>query len=313
MANAYLGTSGFAAEVLRILAGSEHRPALVVTPPDRPRGRGRKLAAPPAAEAALELGIPLHQTSSVNQPDSLAALADAGVEVGCVCAFGQLIKEPLLTDLPMLNIHPSLLPRWRGAAPIERALMAGDERTGVCVMRLTEGLDSGPVALTAELAIEPTETFGELAPRLSTLGGRMLVEALSAHAAGTLGFEEQPEEGVTYAEKIEPADRRLDPACGARELAWTVRALTPHIGAHLELAGGERLGVREARAQDGPALEPGVAEAGPEGELLIGCGEGTLAITRLQPPGRREMAAADYLRGKGPPADVAVDPAVERP
>ena len=141
----YLGTSDFAAGVLRALADTAHRPALVVTRPDRPRGRGRRLASPPVADAARELGIELDQPEDVNSDAARARIAAAAPETVCVCAFGALIKEPLLSEHPMLNVHPSLLPRWRGAAPIERAIMAGDEVTGVSIMRVTAGLDSGPV------------------------------------------------------------------------------------------------------------------------------------------------------------------------
>ena len=147
MRTAYLGTSEFAATVLRRLADSPHRPALAVTPPDTRKGRGRRLAAPPAADAARELGIELHQTPDVNSEESLAAIRAAKPAAIPVCAFGQLIKEPLLSEYTMLNVHPSLVPRWRGAAPIERALMEGDGKTGVTIMRVTAGLDSGPIAL----------------------------------------------------------------------------------------------------------------------------------------------------------------------
>ncbi len=314
VANAYLGTSEFAATVLRILAASPHRPTLVVTPPDRPAGRGRKLSAPPVATVAGELGLPLHQTRSVNEPDSVAAVRDAGVDVGCVCAFGQLIGEPLLTEVPMLNVHPSLLPRWRGAAPLERAIMAGDAETGVAVIRLTEGLDSGPVALVEREQILPDDTYGDLAPRLAELGGRMLVRALDLQEAGDLEFTEQSNAGVTYAEKIGPADRRLDPARPASELARSVRALDPHIGAFFEIGEGDRLGVRSATAiaegglgegDDRPGPEPG-ATAAAGGRLLVRCGEGILSIDRLQPPGKRAMDAAEWLRGHAPPARVGV-------
>jgi methionyl-tRNA formyltransferase len=297
-----MGTSEFASEVLSALAASPHRPRLVVTPPDRRRGRGRKLAPPPVAELARELDLPLIQCASVNDDEPRARLAEAGVEVAMVCAFGQLIKEPLLSELPMLNVHPSLLPRWRGAAPIERAIMAGDSRTGVCVIRLTSGLDSGPVAGRAELEIGPEETYGELAPRLGRLGGELATDSLDRLAVGELELREQPEEGVTYAEKISREDRRLDPSRPAGELVRVVRALTPHIGAFLDLGGGERLGVRRARAV-GASLKPG--EVRPEdGELLVGCGEGALAIGELQPPGGRPMPAAAYLRGHPPPEAI---------
>ena len=154
MRTVYLGTSEFAAGILDALADSPHRPALVVTRPDRPRGRGRKLAAPPVAQRARELGIELAQPESVNDEAAQAQIAAVAPEAVCVCAFGALIKQPLLSDYPMLNVHPSLLPRWRGAAPIERAIMAGDAETGVSIMRLTAGLDSGPVCAQARTPIE---------------------------------------------------------------------------------------------------------------------------------------------------------------
>ena len=147
MRTVYLGSSDFAVEVLKALAASPHAPELVVTPPDRPKGRGRRTAPPPAASAALELGIPLLQAERVNDDEPLAAIEGASPEAIAVCEFGQLIREPLLSRYLMLNVHPSLLPRWRGAAPIERALMAGDDSTGVTIFKLTEGLDSGPMAL----------------------------------------------------------------------------------------------------------------------------------------------------------------------
>lgn len=299
--NLYLGTSEFAVSVLSRLADSPHRPALVVTPPDRPKGRGRKVGSPPVAELARRLELPLHQTPSVNQPESVAAIREVGARLACVCAFGQLIKEPLLGELPMLNVHPSLLPRWRGAAPVERAMMAGDAETGVCVMRLTAGLDSGPVALRERVAIDAGEDFAALSERLAAAGGELLVRAFDLEAAGELDFAEQGEEGVSYAEKIEPADRRLDPARPAVELERTVRALTPHIGAFLELPGGERLGVRAAAVDDVGELEAGTIVAR-DGELLLGCSDGALAISELQPAGKRAMASAEWLRGHEPPA-----------
>jgi methionyl-tRNA formyltransferase len=303
----YLGTSDFAATVLRILAATPHRPSLVVTPPDRKRGRGRKLGSPPAAEAARELGIELHQTADVNDADSVAAIAATGAEVACVCAFGQIIREGLLTALPMLNVHPSLLPRWRGAAPIERAIMAGDEATGVCVMRLTSGLDSGPVALREEVPIGEEEYFGSLAARLAERGGALLAEALARHGDGSLAFEEQAEDGVTYAEKLDSAERRLDPRRAAAEEVRRVRALTPHIGAYAEVDGGERIGLRGCRAVDADLAPGAFAAAGHD--LLLGCSPGAFVVAELQPPGGRWMEAAEYMRGRGLPAPAMPPPA----
>jgi methionyl-tRNA formyltransferase len=301
----YLGTSEFAVTVLERLARSEHRPVLVVTRPDRPRGRGRRLAAPPVAHAARSLGIELDQAESVNSEQARARIAEARPEAVCICAFGALIKEPLLSAYEMLNVHPSLLPRWRGAAPIERAIEAGDERTGVSIMRPTAELDAGPVCLQRPEPIRADDDYGSLAARLATLGGELLVEALDTRPP----FEEQPEEGVTFAEKIGPDDRRLDPSRSPVELERQVRALSPHVGTYIQLgggggaagrslAGGSRLGVhRAAVAGAGPdAPAPGEPRA-VDGTLLYGCAGGALELLRVQPAGGREMAADAYLRG----------------
>ena len=300
MKTVYLGTSDFAAAVLRRLAASPHRPQLVVTPPDRPKGRGRKSGPPPVALAAAELGIDLLQAESVNDEAVLERIRAARPEAAAVCAFGQLIREPLLSELPLLNVHPSLLPRWRGAAPIERAIMAGDERTGVSVMRLAAGLDSGPVARREEIAIGIEDDFERLSQALETLGGELLVEALDSHEKGQLEFVEQDDDEATYAEKIDPAERRLDPARPAAELARTVRALTPHIGAYLEIGEENRLGVRRARAVE-VSVKAGELRA-EWGALLLGCGRGALRLEVVQPPGGKPMAADAYLRGHRVPA-----------
>jgi methionyl-tRNA formyltransferase len=291
----FLGTSEFAAAVLRRLAASPHRPLLVVTPPDRPRGRGRKTLPPPAATAALELGIESFQVENVNEPATLERIRAVRPEAVAVCAFGQLIREPLLSEWPMLNVHPSLLPRWRGAAPIERTIMAGDRRTGVCVMEVMAGLDSGPVATRAETPVGPEEDFEALSVRLAELGGELLVEALDRLAAGELGFEPQDDGEATYAEKIASEERCLDPSRPAAELARTVRALTPHIGAYLEIGENERLGVRRARAVD-VGVKCGEMRA-EWGALLLGCGRGALRLEVVQPAGGKPMAVDAYLRG----------------
>jgi len=291
----YLGTSEFAATVLRRLAESAHRPQLVVTPPDRPKGRGRRTLSPPAAEVARELDLALLQAGDVNEDGALEQIRAVKPEAAVVCAFGQIIREPLLSQWPLLNIHPSLLPRWRGAAPIERAIMAGDERTGVCVMQLVADLDAGPVALREEVALDSEDDFEALSARLAALGGELLVRALDLLAESRLEFAEQSDGAVTYAEKIAPEERRLDPSRPAAELARVVRALTPHVGAYLETSGGERLGVRRARA-----VEVGVkaGEIRAEwGALLLGCGQGALRLEVVQPAGGKPMAADAYLRG----------------
>ena len=300
---AYLGTSSFAATVLRRLAESPHRPRLVVTPPDRPRGRGRKPLPPPVAETAADLGLDLLQTANVNDPEALERIRAADPETPVVCAFGQLIREPLLSDFLMLNVHPSLLPRWRGAAPIERAIMEGDEETGVSIMRVTAGLDSGPVALQERIPIDPGDDFGSLASRLADLSAELLVQALDLRAAGELELAEQDDEQATYAEKIDAADRRLDPALPAEQLARRVRALTPHVGAFVLLDGDERLGIRSAVPEEGH-LEPGRFEVR-DGVLLLGSGEGMLRLDVVQPPGGKPLPVDAYLRGHAPPARAA--------
>jgi methionyl-tRNA formyltransferase len=288
---AYLGTSAFAVGVLRRLAASQHRPGLVITRPDRPRGRGRRLAPPPVAQAARELEIPLLQPASVNDAETREALTALSPEALCVCAYGALIKDPLLSDYTFLNVHPSLLPRWRGAAPIERAIMTGDEVTGVSIMRLTAGLDSGPVCMQASEPIGPQDTFGSLAGRLEQIGGELLVRTLDESPACV----EQDETHASYAEKITPEDRRLHPARRVHDLERLVRALTPHIGALLALPDRELLGVLAARAV---ASGPAVGELALQGPRpVLGCADGGLELLLVKPAGRREMTGEAWLRG----------------
>ncbi|MEA2377284.1 MAG: methionyl-tRNA formyltransferase, partial [Thermoleophilaceae bacterium] len=246
------------------------------------------------AERAALLGVELIQPDDVNSEEARAAIAAAEPEAVLICAYGALVKEPLLSDHEMLNVHPSLLPRWRGAAPIERAIDAGDEETGVTIMRPTAELDAGPIGLQRPEPIAPDDDYGSLAPRLAALGGELLIEALDTQPP----FREQPEQGVTYAEKIEPGDRLLDPARAADELERRVRALTPHIGAYVPLDGDERLGVRRA------ALVAGVDDVEPgelverEGRLLYGAAQGALELIEVQPAGGRPMEAVAWLRGR---------------
>jgi methionyl-tRNA formyltransferase len=264
----YLGTSAFAAEVLKLLAET-HRPDLVVTRPDRPRGRGRRVQSPPVADTARELGIDLLQPEDVNATE----LPPGDV---ALCAYGALVREPLLSR-GVLNLHPSLLPRWRGAAPVERAIMAGDARTGVSIMRLAEELDAGPVCLSEAVPIGVEDTYGTLAPHLQAVGAALLARALDESPP----WVDQPEDGVTYAERITAEDRTLDPEAPPEVNERVVRALHPHIGARIQLDDGSWLGVLRARVGDGPLTWHGL-------ELL-----------EVQPPGGRPMDAASYLRGRG--------------
>ena len=294
MRTVYLGTSDFAATVLDRLAVSPHRPVLVVTRPDAPRGRGRKLAPPPVAERAEPLGIELFQPDNVNDDAARERISAARPEAVLICAYGALIKEPLLSEHEMLNVHPSLLPRWRGAAPIERAIEAGDEETGVSIMRPVADLDAGPVALQRAEAIQPDDDYGSLSARLATLGGELLVEALDSQPP----FRDQPDTGVTSADKIGAEDRRLDPKLTADMLERRVRALRPHIGAYIELPWDERLGVVGAvlAGEEGPP--PGELQI-LDGRLLYGATGGALELCDVHPAGKRPMDAEAWIRGYG--------------
>ena len=250
------------------------------------------MSPPPAAEAARRLGIDLAQPASVNDPDARELIAQARPEVVCVCAFGGLIKEPLLSDYLMLNVHPSLLPRWRGAAPIERAIMAGDQLTGVTIMGVTSGLDSGPVYLQEQEEIRSEDTYGTLAERLERLGGELLVQALDDRPQPV----EQPQAGVTYAEKIVAEDRWLDPSRPAEELNRGVRALSPHIGAHVRLRDDSQLGVLRARPRPDAEGDLGSLQVLDRQPVLV-CQGGGLVLLEVKPPGRQAMSGEAWLRG----------------
>jgi methionyl-tRNA formyltransferase len=258
---AVAATGEFGADVLARLA-VEHEVVQLFTRPDKPRGRGRKRGAPPAKEAAERLGI------SFEQPAKLDSSIEVAADTVVVCAYGLLIPNELLERALWLNVHPSLLPRWRGAAPVERALMAGDQETGVTIHRTVEALDAGPVAAQRAFAIASEDDAGAVYARSAEIAAKLLRDVL---AQDEPRFEPQPEEGVTYAEKIGPEDRELDPGAPAQELVNRVRALSPHIGARL----GDLL-VWQARVAEDGAFEP----------------------VEVQPASGRRMAYDAYLRGR---------------
>lgn len=270
----YLGTSSFAAAVLRGLHAGENEVALVVTRPDAPKGRGRKLSPPPVAEVALELGLPLVQPEDINSAAAAERIVEVNPDELIVCAYGAIIGEPLLSDQTPLNVHPSLLPRWRGAAPIERAMMAGDAETGVSIMSLVAELDAGPVALQESEPILPEDTYGTLSQRLEGISVQLLERVLESAPT----FVDQDDSRATYAEKIAAADRTLDLARAPEENVRIVRALSPHVGARIELDDGSFLGVLDAAANT----------------------DGTLELVTVQPAGGKPMAYTDYVRGHGP-------------
>lgn len=296
MRTVYLGTSEFAATVLERLEGSPHSPALVVSRPDARRGRGRRPGPPPVAEAARALGIELYQPERVGDDEARARIAAVEPDAVVICAYGALIREPLLSSYPMFNVHPSLLPRWRGAAPIERAIEAGDQWTGVCIMRPTAELDAGPVCLLEAERIRPDDDYRSLSARLAHRAGELLVRALDERP----DFVPQPEEGVTLASKVEPVERELTADRTAGELERRVRALS-HLGTYVTAPAGERLGVSASRLGSGapPAVTVPGALAVHEGRLLFGAADGPLELVEVRPPGGRTMDAAAYLRGHG--------------
>jgi methionyl-tRNA formyltransferase len=280
----YIGTSEFARRVLAA-AAPRLRPGLVVTRPPAARGRGRRVAPTPVASGARELGLAVAEP--VRLEDVAPQIAALAPDLIVLCAYGAMVREPLLSSYEILNVHPSLLPRWRGAAPIERAIMAGDEVTGISLMRLVEELDAGPVCRAKPVSIDAGDDYGTLSARLAAVGATELLEAIE----GPREYVAQDAAGVTYAEKLTAADRELDPARPAVELERIVRALHPHIGARLP--GG--LGVVAARLAE-RATSSGTLEAS-AGRLYYGATPGTLELLCVQPPGKRAMDAASYLRG----------------
>jgi methionyl-tRNA formyltransferase len=284
---AFFGTSAFAAGALeRLVREDGIEVATVVSQPDRPAGRGRKAAAPPAAVTARALGLPVAQEerASDRPPD---------VEAGAVVAFGQLLRPPLLGAYPLFNLHPSILPRWRGAAPIERAIMAGDPETAAAVIELVAELDAGPIHALERFPIGPGDDAGAVAARALDLGVPALAAALRGETSGR-AQEGEP----TYAHRIGPDDRRVDWSRPAGEIANRVRALSPHIGARAELD-GLPVTLWEAAATRAAAPSGAVAV---EGEMLrIGAGEGAVEVRALQPAGKRRMTAAEFLRGRQTP------------
>jgi methionyl-tRNA formyltransferase len=292
----YIGTDAFAAAVLRLLAAAGNPPDLVISRPDAPKGRGRRMTAPPVAESALDLGLELLQPESIGDESVDATIDSKDPSALALCAYGAIIREPLLSKRPILNLHPSILPRWRGATPIERAIMEGDSQSGVSIIQLVEELDAGPVAAQRAIDVMPDDTFESLSSRLVVLGAEMLAQSLADAERGQLVFEPQSPEGATYAERLESADRFLDVEGTAARAERKVRALSPHIGARLAMPDTEPIGVRAVSSSDAK-VAPGEVHV-MAGELLVGFADGTLRIDRLVPPGGREMESADWLRGR---------------
>ena len=301
---AFAGTPEFALPALEALH-AHHEIAGVLTQPDRPSGRGRKLTASPVKRAALAAHLPLAQPHTLKGEAARAQLGAWQPEVLVVVAYGLILPREVLQlpRLGCLNIHASLLPRWRGAAPVQRALLAGDRESGVTIMQMDEGLDTGPVLLQRRLPIRGDHTGGSLHEELASLGAAALIEALEGLAAGTLRAAAQPLDGVTYAPKIDKAEARIDWTADASHIERQIRAFNPRPVAETAL-GGERLRVYGAyvpkRIVDEPGAkitEPGAIIAVKGDNMIIRCGRGYLAITEVQRPGRRPVRVRDYSQG----------------
>lgn len=295
---AFAGTPVFAATVLRSLLASNHEVGLVISQPSRRRGRGRKLSSTPVAELALAMDLPLRQPARISEVAGEISAHDALV----VAAYGQILRPDTLYAAPLgaWNVHASLLPAYRGAAPIERAIIAGEKETGVSIMRMDEGLDTGPVALQYRTPITLDMTGGELTQVLAKLGGKAVVEGMSKLEENSLTLSEQDSLNATYAAKLEDEERVIRWDETVEKVHDLIRALTPHIGArtfHPEVEGPIRV-LRSRIFRDGlPHSGPGTILPGKE-RILVECGEGILEIMELQMPGGRALVTDDFLRGR---------------
>jgi methionyl-tRNA formyltransferase len=297
----FAGTPDFAVPCLEACRASGAEVVAVYTQPDRPAGRGRRLAPSPVKQAALAAGIAVEQPGSLKDAEAQATLAAYRPDLMVVVAYGLILPRKVLA-IPTLgcwNVHASLLPRWRGAAPIQRALLAGDAGTGVDLMRMEAGLDTGPVLLEKRTPITREDTGGSLHDRLAALGAEALAEGLARTLAGeALAATPQPAEGVTYAHKLDKAEARLDFARPAIELERQVRAFDPWPGSDAEIA-GERLRIWAATAlEHSHAAAPGTLLAARRDGIDVACADGALRITAVQRAGGKRITAADYLNAR---------------
>lgn len=302
----FAGTPEFAAVALRALHEAGFQIPLVLTQPDRPAGRGMQLQASAVKQYAVAQGMEVLQPLSLRMDSKDPQRAEEAraaherlqaldYDVMVVAAYGLILPRSTLDIKPCINIHGSLLPRWRGAAPIHRAIEAGDAETGVTIMQMEEGLDTGPMMLIERVAIEDTDSTGSLHDKLAALGGRMIVDALRKMAAGQLEAVPQPEEGVTYAAKISKEEAKLDFGLSAEALGRKVRAFNPFPGAHGQV-NGVAVKIWQAEPVAGKG-EPGQVLAADAQGIVVACGEGALRLDELQKPGGKRLAAAEFLKG----------------
>lgn len=292
----FAGTPDFSVPPLKALLASPHRVVAVYTQPDRPAGRGRKMTPSPVKEAALAAGLPLYQPDHFKRETDLRQLEAQRADLMVVVAYGLLLPPRVLAAprLGCVNIHASLLPRWRGAAPIQRALLAGDRETGVTIMQMAKGLDTGPMFLVRRLPITPDDTGGSLHDQLSVLGAEALLDALPGIADGSAVPQPQDDSQSTYARKLDKAEAEVDWSRSAQQIARQVRAFNPWPVAHTRYEDAN-LRLWAAEAVPGLAGGPGMVMAAGRGGIDIATGDGLLRVTRLQMPGKRVMNAADFV------------------
>ena len=293
----FAGTPQFASQALSAILAAGHAVPLVLTQPDRPGGRGMAFQSSPVKQLALAHGLALHQPTSLKTNDARGPILEASPDVLVVAAYGLILPQAVL-DLPRygcLNIHASLLPRWRGAAPIQRALLAGDAQTGITIMEMDAGLDSGPILLARSMAIGPDDTAATLHNKLAALGSVLIVEALQRLPRGELVATPQPLTGVTYAAKIDKTEARLDWTKAATELERAVRAFNPFPGASAGL-GAMTVKIWRAHAHSGRG-EPGTVLAAERDGIVVACGADALCVTELQKAGGKKLGVHDFLHG----------------
>lgn len=301
----FMGTPDFAVPTLLELAGHGHDIAAVYTRAAKPAGRrGLELMPSPVEREAKRLGLTVHTPASLRNAEAQAALAAHGADAAVVVAYGLILPKPVLDAVPLgcFNLHASLLPRWRGAAPIHRAVMAGDAESGVTIMKMDEGLDTGAIAMMERLPIGPDMTTGELHDALKQRGADLMLCALGALERGTLQLKPQPADGVTYAAKIDKAETRVDWRRPWPEVHNQIRGLSPFPGAWCELAGGRVRLLRSTRGEGRGA--PGTVL---DDHLTVACGDGAVRIVELQKAGGRPMKAEEFLRGTPLPPGGRID------
>jgi len=294
----FAGTPEFAERALAGLLAAGHELALILTQPDRPSGRGLRSTQSPVKRLALANGLEVYQPESLKPPEPVARIAAAAPEALVVAAYGLILPQPVLDIAPLgaINIHASLLPRWRGAAPIQRAIMAGDARTGITIMQMDSGLDTGPMLMQRAIPIAEDDDAGTLHDKLAALGAQMIVAALDAVRRGALSATPQPASGVSYAHKLSKSDSMLDWSRPALALACQVRGLRPVPGA-VSTLGMEPIKIWDASAVEGSGDPGQVIAVGPEG-ITVACGQGALQIRRLQRAGGKPLETAAFLRGR---------------